>query len=229
MRIIAKDLIDTVRTRIGDTSRSVPASAIMAYMNTALRRLARQDGLEKLFEFRDTFDLSSINKDGTPSAAWDLGKVGVLLDIPIIRILKADTSQICELRPGYKEVRDFYMQCPMPEQNAPGDPDSFTIESVGGDITRLLFNRPPRNLVSIDLWYSAFHPRVTTVDDEILVPYEYCDILEEYIIILHNIETTDDNRARALTEDLDLLTTELVELLARRKKALPYRRMARSF
>lgn len=223
------DFIQTFRERIGDSSRSVPASYIMSYLNTALRRLARTEGVEKLFERRDTFDLAAINKDGTPSAAWDLGKIGKIIDIPRLRILKAAASQICELKPKYMETDNFYDQCPIPEQKTPGDPQYYTMEQIGTKINRLLFNRPPCDLVSLDIWYSAFHPRITSIEDEILIAYEYCDILEEYVIILHKIETTDQSTARALWEDLDVIVADLVEVLAKRKKGLPYRRIRRSF
>lgn len=222
------DFIDDVRTRIGDTSRSVPASAIMGYLRTALRRIARTDGTDKLFEHRESLDLANINKDGTPSASWDLGRLGTIIDIPHLRILKASPSRIRPVSVEYMDVRRFYDNYPVPEQNAPGDPSVFTIDSVGTNTNRLVFNRPPKSLVTVDIWYSVFPERISSPDTPFPIHFDFADVFEEYVIILHNIETTDDNRARALTEDLDILVVELVEMLNRRKKGLPYRRIKRS-
>lgn len=223
------DFVKDFRVRIGDTAQSVPSSAVIGYLNTALRRLARIDGMAPLFERRDTFDLSAINKDGTPSVAWDLGKVGVIIDLHRLRILQASDSEVCELKPKFSNPTDFYEKCPMPEQNKPGDPRVYTVERYGGSVTKLLLDRPPKNLVSIDLWYAAFHPRIVSVEDDLQIPYEFMDLFEEMCIILHNIETSDQSNARALWEDVDVLTAEMVEFLAKRSKAEPYRRMQRSF
>lgn len=222
------DFIEDVRTRIGDTSRSVPASSIMGYLRTALRRVARTDGTEKLFEARDVIDLANINKDGTPSASWELSKLGTIIDIPHLRILGTTPSRIKPLCPGYMDVREFYQNYPVPEQNSPGEPTAFTIDSVGTNSNRLIFNKPIKELVTIDIWYSVFPARISSPSDKFPISYDFADLLEEYVIILHNIEATDDNRARALWEDVDVLTAEIVEMLARRKKGLPYRRIRRS-
>lgn len=225
---LTSDFIQEFRDRIGDTSKSVPPSYITSYLNTALRRLPRQDGLERLFDRRDTWELSSINRDGTPAAAWNLGRVGTIIDIRKFRVLKADDGKICEIRPKFREYDDFFDDAPLPEQQPCGDPTIYTIEQLGA-INRLLFNRPPSNLVVVDMLYSSFHPRVTAPTDEILISWDYADTLMEYVIILHKIETTDQSTARALWEDLDTLTADLKELLAKRKVATGYRRIARSF
>lgn len=222
------EFADTFRMRIGDTSKSVPLSYIIAFVNTALRRLARHDGLDKLYERRDSWELSYLNKDGTPSAAWNLGNIGKIIDIKKMRVLKTVNGEVCIVEPAYKEYRDFMNQVAMPEQNTPGDPNFYTIEQIGS-ITRLLFNRPPRELLVLDMLYSAFFPRLIGPKDEIPLAWEYADILEEFVIILHKIETTDQSTARALWEDLDVLTAEAVEMLAKRKSALPPRMMRRSW
>lgn len=222
------DFLEDVRLRIGDTSRSVPVSSLLSYLRTALRRVARVDGIDKLFEHRDVLDLANINKDGTPAAAWNLSKLGTIIDIPNLRILKATPSRIAPLCPGYMEPREFYNTYPVPEQNTPGDPTVFTIDSVGTSTNRLIFNRPLKSLATVDLWYSVFPERVSDLTATFPVAYDFADIFEEYVIILHNIETTDQNNARALWEDLDVLTAELVEMLNRRKRGLPYRRVRRS-
>lgn len=223
-----EDFIQEFRDRIGDTSKSVPTSYIISYLTTALRRLARTQGMDKLFEYRDVYELAAINGDGTPSAAWDLGNIGTIINIQNFKVLKADAGGICKLFPKYKEYDAFFDEHPLPEANTPGKPDYYSYEQLGG-ITRLLFNRPPDKLVAVDMKYSAFHPRITKITDDILMAFDYCDILIDYCIILHKIETTDQSTARALYEDLDLLVTETVEQLARRHGTLNYRCVPRSF
>lgn len=225
---LVKDFIESFRHRIGDSSKSVPASYIISYLNTALRRLPRQDGLERLFERRDTWALAALNKDGTPAAAWNLGAMGTVLDIRKSRLLKTTSGKVCEIKPVFKEYDVFFDLTPLPEQNTPGDPQYFTIEQIGG-INRLLVNRPPGDLITLDMLYSCFHPRITSQESEILLSWDFADLLEEYVMILHKIETTDQATARSLWEDLDVLTADIRELLARRKTTLGYARIARSF
>lgn len=228
MEYTVKDFVQDFRDRLGDSSKSVPVKYVISYLNTALRRLARQEGLERLFEFKKTFELASINADGTPSAAWDLGKMGLLLDIPNLRVLRVDSEGVCVLTPRYMEYDDFFDRVLMPEQQEPGPPTFFTIEQIG-PLNRLLFNRPPLDMTALDIRYSAFHPRVKSESENMQFNYNYADILVEYVLILHKIETTDQATARALWEDLDVLTADARELLAKRMTGLPPRRVTRSF
>lgn len=224
-----KDFIDEMRSRLGDTSQSIPSAYVISYLNTMLRRTARAEGLEKLFQHRDTFELASINADGTAAAGWDLGNIGKIIDIDKMRILKASESGISELRPKFVEYDEFFDYAVLPEQQAPGDPDYYTIEQIGS-LNRLLFNRPPKNLVAIDMKYSAFHERITdAVNGKIYLDWNYLDYILDGVIILHKIETTDMATARALYEDLDVLLVDMKEQLARRKTSLGYRRVRRSF
>lgn len=223
-----KAFIEEFRNRIGDSSRNVPSPYIVSYLNTALRRLARQDGMEKLFNRHDTFELASVNKDGTPSAAWSLGAMGTLLDVPNLKLMANHDGVVKKLDVIYKEFDEFFNSVHLPEQQHPGLPRYYSIEQLG-TINRLLFDRPPKDLVSADMVYSAFHPPITLSTEKIELAWAYCDVLIEYVIILHKIETTDMATARALYEDLDVLTADLKELLAKRWKALPYRRVRRSF
>lgn len=225
---LVSDFIQEFRDRIGDSSKSVPASYIISYLNTALRRIPRQDGLERLLDRHDTWELASINADGSPSASWDLGNIGTIIDIRKIRFLKANDGKICEVHPRYKDIGDFFDCAPIPEQQPCGDPSAYTIEQLGS-INRLAFNRPPKDLIVVDTIYNAFHPRITSPTDEIRIAWAYADAFMEYVIILHKIETTDQSTARALLEDLDVITADLKELLAKRKVATGYRRVARSF
>lgn len=225
---LISDFIQEFRDRIGDTSRSVPASYLITYLNTALRQVMRQDGLERLLDRHDTWELSSINKDGTPSASWDLGNVGAIIDIRNIRFLKADDGKICEIHPVFKEVDEFFNYVVLPEQQPCGDPSIYTIEQLGR-ISRLAFDRPPLGLIVVDIRYSAFHPRIVSPEDELLIAWEYADVFLEHIINLHKEETTDMSTARAKWEDIDVLTADLKQSLAKRKTATGPRRVKRSF
>jgi hypothetical protein len=225
---LVSDFIQEFRDRIGDTSKSVPPSAIITWLNTALRRVVRQDGMERLLDRRDTWELASVNKDGTPAVAWDLGNVGTVIDIRKLRLLRASGGEIKEARPQYTEYTDFFDCAPLPEQQPCGLPSRYTIEQLGS-VNRLLFNRPPSELLVADMLYSAFHPRLRNVNDEIRISYDYMDIFVEIVIILQKIESTDQSTARALWEDVDVYTADLKELLAKRKVTEGYRRVARSF
>jgi hypothetical protein len=225
---LVKDFVEAVRHRIGDTSRSVPIGQWIAFINTAFRRILRQEGLERLAERRDTWELAYLNKDGTPSASWDLGKVGKIIDIDSFVVLKAVDGTVCEVTPTFMEYAEFKRRFVMPEAQEPGDPSYYTLEQIGS-ITRLVFNRPPRELLVLDMKYSATYPRITNQEDEILLAWEYADILEEAVIILHKAETTDNATARAMWEDFDVFAADLVQQLARRKKSTGYRRIARSW
>ena len=224
-----KDFIDEMRSRLGDTSQSIPSAYVISYLNTMLRRTARAEGLEKLFQHRDTFELATVNADGTAAAGWDLGNIGKIIDIDNMRVLKANESGISELRPKFVEYDEFFDYAVLPEQQAPGDPEYYTIEQIGS-LNRLLFNRPPKNLIAIDMKDSAFHERITdAVNGKIYLDWNYLDYILDGVIILHKIETTDMATARALYEDLDVLLVDMKEQLARRKTSLGYRRVRRSF
>lgn len=225
---LMSDFAQEFRNRIGDTGRSVPVSQIMTYLSNMLNRLARMDGMERLYDRHDVWELASINHDGTPSAAWNLGNIGTIIDIRKMRLLKVSDGKVCRVPASYVEYEDFLDSVTLPEQNAPGDPNIWTIEQLGA-INRLVLDRPPFDLMVADMVYSAFHPRITTQDDEIRIAYAYMDILLEMVIVLHKIESTDNATARALWEDIDVYTADLKELLAKRKVAAGYRRVARSF
>ena len=51
-----EEFITEFRKRIGDSTCQTPVANIMSWINTALRRLARSKGLDKLFTYHDTFE-----------------------------------------------------------------------------------------------------------------------------------------------------------------------------
>lgn len=217
-----------VRHRLGDTTKSIPTGSLISFTNTALRRMPRQRGLEKLYERKDTWELAYLNEDGTPSASWDLGNIGQIIDVTNLRVLKTVNGEVCQIKPRFMPYNEFTDQFVLPEQNTPGDPKYYTYEQLGS-VTRLLFNRPPDDLIVLDIKYNAYFPRITSIKDEIMLSYDYADLLEEFVIILQKEEATDFSQARAMWENYDLMTAETVELLARNNTATGYRRMARSW
>lgn len=223
-----EDFIIEFRERIGDTTGSVSDQSIISFLNTALRRIGRTPGLDKLFRRRDSFELAAINDDGTYSASWDLGKIGKIIDIPNIKFMCASDSGVRRIPVKYVDFARFFNTVNVPEQRVPGYPEIFTIEQIGS-FNRIIFDRPSKGLVALEMVYAAFHPRILGRDSMIEIAYEYCDILMEYVIILHKIETTDMSTGRALYEDLDLLVIETREMLARGQSGAEYKRMRRSF
>lgn len=236
--ITMKEFIAEFRAHMGDTTCSIEASSIIAWTNTALRRLARSRGCDKLFRFQDTFQLAPINKDGSAAASWFLrgattdGKtesprIGTIIDIESIKFLAAECcNQIKDI--CFMATRDFDREYPMPELEPAGDPCAYTINQFGGD-TKIIFNRPITGHFTISMTYTAFHPRITSEKDILRVPYAYVDILMECVKILQAQEAADYATARALYEDWDFLVSELRETLAKRHSGANLRQLKASF
>ena len=230
-----KEFINDARVRVGDTSCEISDREWIGYLNTALRRLAKEEDLWKLFEKRKTYGLAGVNTDGTNAASWsldgnalDCGKSGGVIEITSLRILKQGSGCMVQITPCYTEYNDFFACNPIPEDNEPGDPCQYTVEEVGGS-TKFLFDRPPKDPISIDITYSTFHPKITKTTDIIEIPYGYLDILEEYVIILYKMEADKFDQSRALYEDLDKVIDDARQLLLRSKRFKGYRRVRRSF
>ena len=230
-----EDFIKEFRRRIGDTTCQTPVANIMSWINTALRRLARSKGLDKLFTYHDTFELARLNEDGTPAASWRLQgledsgyKLGMIIDIKSIMLV--DTSGCCMegIHPCYMPLDWFRREHPFPEKECPGIPCSFTLNQMGG-VTQIIFDRPLDHPVSLDMIYSAFPPRIEQLTDLIRVPYAYSDILMEAVLILYNQEAQDYSFARANYEDWDYMVAEAREMLARQHSGLTPRVMRASF
>lgn len=230
-----EEFIKEFRRRIGDSTCEVPVASIISWMNTALRRLARSKGLDKLFTYHDTFELARLNQDGTPAASWKLKgletdevELGMIIDIKSIMLL--DTSDCCMEghHPCYMPIEWFRKEHPFPEKECPGMPCSFTINQLGG-VTRITFDRPLPYPMSLDLLYSAFPPRLKNLTDLVRVPYAYSDILMEAVIILFNQEAQDYSFARANYEDWDFFVSEAREMLAKQHSGLPLRYIRGSF
>ena len=230
------EFIKEFRSRIGDTTCQTPAKNIIAWINTALRRLARSKGLEKLFTYQDTFQLVRLNADGTPAASWELkgleadgAKLGMIIDIKSMVLTgEGEGCCPCPCRPCYMPLTWFKREHPMPECKRPGCPCFFTINQLSAT-TQIIFDKPIDKPMTLDLIYVAFPPRVEKGSDIIRVPYSYSDILMEAVIILFNQEAQDDAFARANYEDFDFFVAEAREQLAKQPSGFPPRCMRASF
>lgn len=230
-----EDFIKEFRRRIGDSTCQTPVASILSWINTALRRLARSKGLDKLFTYHDTFELARLNEDGTPAASWKLKgledsgfQLGMIIDIKSIMLV--DTTGCCMEghHPCYMPLDWFRREHPFPEKECPGIPCSFTINQIGG-VTQIIFDRPLSRPVSLDMIYSAFPPRVSALTDLIRVPYAYADILMEAVILLFNQEAQDYSFARSNYEDWDYMVAEAREMLAAQHSGVGLRTIRGSF
>ena len=66
------EFADEFRKAVGDATCEIPMKSIINWTNTALRRLAREKGLDVLFRYQDSFELANMNKDGSKSVSWFL-------------------------------------------------------------------------------------------------------------------------------------------------------------
>lgn len=229
------NFIDDFRERIGDTTCDIPVQNIISWINTALRRLARSKGLDKLFIFHDTFQLARLGADGMPAASWKLqgledtnAKLGTIIDIKSITFLDNSNCCMAGYHPCYMDPLWFRKEHPFPEKNSPGTPCAFTIETIKG-VTQITFDRPISRPFTLDLIYSAFPPRITSTEELLRVPYSYADILMEAVVILMNQEAQDYAFARANYEDWDFFVAEAREMLAHQHSGVGLRHIRGSF
>lgn len=222
------DFIEEFRDNIGDTTREIPASHIIATLNVSLRRLAREKGLDKLFRFQDAFELASMNIDGSSAASWNVNLDGMVIDIESLLVLDSSNCSMCPEDMCYLAYPSFRKAHPFPESAQPGTPSVFTLNQIAGK-TKIIFDRPISRPHSIDMLYTAFHPRIKREEDIIRIPYGYLDIITEATKIFYFMESADFASARALYEDYDKLVSEARELLAQQHGSLPYRRIRGSW
>lgn len=231
------EFIDEFRKAVGDSTCEIPVKSIISWTNTALRRLAREKGLDVLFRYQDTFELANMNKDGSKSTSWflrgfktddsaDSPRIGTIIDVESLLVLEADDCRIHHKELCYLPFQWFRREYPFPEDN--DCLTAFTLTEFGGD-TKLIFNAPTEGHIAIDLVYTAFHPRITSTEELVRVPYAYADILLEYVKILMNIESADMATARSLYEDIDYLVAQARERLHQQKAGLPLRTVRGSF
>lgn len=226
-----EEFIAEFRNRIGDSTCQTPVKNIISWINTAMRRLARSKGLDKLFTYHDTFELARLDEDGTPAASWALKgdtPLGMIIDIKSLLVLDHTGCCMENVTPCYMPLEWFRREHPFPEREAAGNPCSFTINQMGG-VTQITFDRPIAHPLILDMIYSAFPPRVEALDDYVRIPWAYNDILMEAVIILFNQEAQDYAFARANYEDWDYFVAEAREMLAKQPSGMPLRRVRGSF
>ncbi len=235
--LTVSEFIDEFRRAVGDTTCEIPAKAIISWLNTALRRLAREKGLDVLFRYQDTFELANMNKDGSKSTSWflrgfktddsaDSPRIGSIIDVESLLILEADDCDIRHKEICYLPFYYFRREYPFPENGE--CLTAFTLNEFGGD-TKLIFNAPAEGHIAVDMVYTAFHPRITETKELVRVPYAYTDILLECVKILMNEESADMATARALYEDWDYLVAQARERLHQQKAGLGLRQVRGSF
>lgn len=229
--LTAGELAEEFRRSVGDVTCEIQDKPFMAWLNTALRRLAREKGLDALFRYQDTFELANMNKDGSRATSWflrstDGSRLGTIIDIESLLILEADDCDIRDKELCYLPFEWFRKEYPFPEKGE--CLTAFTLNEFGGD-TKIQFNAPAEGHIVIDMVYTAFHPRIVSMNDMVRVPYAYADILVECLKILMNEESADMATARALYEDWDYLTSQARELIHKRKGTLPMRQLRGSF
>lgn len=235
--LTVSEFIDDFRRAVGDSTCEIPAKNIISWLNTALRRLAREKGLDVLFRYQDTFELANMNKDGSRSTSWflrgfktddsaDSPRIGTIIDVESLLILEADDCDIRHKEICYLPFQWFRREYPFPENGE--CLTAFTLNEFGGD-TKLIFNAPIDGHVAVDMVYTAFHPRITTSKELVRIPYAYTDILLECVKILMHEESADMATARALYEDWDYLVSQARERLHQQKSGLPLRTVRGSF
>ena len=234
--LTVSEFIDDFRRSVGDSTCEIPQKSIISWINTALRRFAREKGLDALFRYQDTFELANMNKDGSPSTSWMLRgfrtdgeespRIGTIIDIESLLIVEASDCHIKHKCLCYLPFQYFRQEHPFPEEE--DCLTSFTINEFGGD-TKLQFNAPAEGKIAVDMVYTAFHPRLTAGTDLIRVPYAYVDILLECVKILMYEESADMATARSLYEDWDYLTSQARERIHQQKSGLGLRQVKGSF
>lgn len=224
------EFIQDIRDRLGDTSCEIPERFIISWLNLVLPRLAREPGLDKLFKFHDTYELASLKADGSKAAAWQLNdaNMGDIIDMKKLRLLDTQGCEVSDATPCYVPIETFFDCNPLPESNQSGTPSTFSIDYIGGN-TMIYFDRPIDGPYAVDLRYTAYHPRIKSVDDYIKLSTAFIDVLNEYVTIMYMQESSDFATARALYEDYDHLVDQVRELLARQHSTLPFRKLKGSF
>lgn len=231
----AEEFITEFRRRVGDSTCEIPVNNILSWLNTALRRLARSRGLDKLFTYHDTFELARLNEDGTPAASWRLqglddndAKLGMIIDIKSILVVDSSDCGMDKVCLCYMPFNWFRKEHPFPENECAGVPCAFTISQIK-NTTTITFDKPIPRPFSLDLVYTAFPPRVQALTDLVYVPLPYIDIVEELVMILYNQEAQDYAFARSSWEDVDFFIAEARELLAKQPEGATPRCLRGSF
>lgn len=227
------EFIDEFRRMAGDTASDITTGSIIAYTNRALSYLAREKGLQRLFEYEETFDLRRVKNNGQYAQyahQWVLNganNLGYIIDVSKLVIL--DTSgRPCVINAQYLPFHWFAREYPLPELTPAGTPSAFTLKTIQGK-TKIIFNAPIARPKAVMLVYSAGHPRVSKESDIIRIPYIFIDLLEQMVQIFYLKESSDYALARSDWEDMDYIVAQIRELLYRQPEGFEPRRIRRSY
>lgn len=208
-------LIEDIREQISDDAELYTDEFIVSAINSALKLMAKEEDLRRLFRFKLQTELASVNKDGTPAARWDLKLPGAYTGKDYFNIIREDECYECT-KPCYKSPKDFFRCCTFPENVCPGDPCSYTLEHFGS-ITTLTFDRPPSGIYAVNASVYLIPQRITLEDETIPLGEEFTEPLKELVKIIINKEQTSFDQARMRYEDYDKVITDLAQLIALRE------------
>jgi len=233
MSVKISNLIDDFRSLTGDATCNTEDCYLITILNLSLQEMARERGLEKLFETKATVDLATIDKtSGVPTAAWELSELGTLMDIREMKILRLN-GESCQIPINYMQPETFWDTYPFPERSECGVPTCFTIEQIGV-CHRLVFNCPPCDLFSVDLTYSTYPGRIECTDETlesgtINFPAEFSSLLLKIMSIKEKQEATSFDHAQIYYNEYDFEVQKAIEFLSRNPSATNYRKVSRSF
>lgn len=208
-------LIEDIREQISDDAELYTDEFIVSAINSALKLMAKEEDLRRLFRFKLQTELASVNKDGTPAARWDLKLPGAYTGKDYFNIIREDECYECT-KPCYKSPKDFFRCCTFPENACPGDPCSYTLEHFGS-IATLTFDRPPSGIYAVNASVYLIPQRITLEDETIPLGEEFTEPLKELVKIIINKEQTSFDQARMRYEDYDKVITDLAQLIALRE------------
>ena len=132
------DIIDNVRKQISDVGEMYDEDFFISVINSALPQLARKKGLRRMFKLRYQAQLATVNADGKPAARWDIEGITVVGKERLNFAVETDCYK--DLGVCYKSPSSFFSCYRFPELECPGDPCSYTIETINGVSTIISTN-----------------------------------------------------------------------------------------
>lgn len=235
--VTIQEYIDIFRAEVGDTDCSISNEFIVMAVNRALMEVIQTKGLDKLSKYHDTYELASINNDGTNATSFYLDggpdgspEIGTILDIYNVSLIDTQSCEPCPYHLCYMEPEDFHSLIAFPEANVGCTPCKFTIEYINNKY-KITFDAPIPPKMTLDIIYSSIPPKITGDDPNqlIRIPRGFMNLYDTLVQIYYYEKASDFASARALREDSDMELANARELLARRKRILPPRRMRGAF
>lgn len=169
-----QDLADKFRTRIGDSSQSVPDGLIIEALNAAFNKLTTVPKLSRAFSKHYNMNLNA--KGGYK---WKLeGDFRRLADIPLLNFFSVgEGGDPCPLNICPLAVVPFYRKHGVPSLKKPGIPCEYTIEQEDDD-TYLVLDRPSDVPIVVDYIAYGYPAPVNSMQDEVSISA----VIEECIL-----------------------------------------------